>query len=208
MGLLARLFGLEGTPQDAAGDADASEVSPGDRPPPRDAPASSVLAPGYLEARERTLRLSPVDLGVDQAGGPVVGGVVMDLGTASGIVTLVALRAGTAAIHRSDGTSTSSATDPGVVAATAALLAQAEADRELFEVSDDTALPDIGYAAVRLLTSDGPRVAAAAQGALSLRRRQAWRVYAAAHEVLAALDRLERQAPQDVAGGGSVSPRP
>ena len=77
---------------------------------------------------------------MDQAGGPVVGGVVMDLGTASGIVTLVALRAGTAAIHRSDGTSTCSATDPGVVAATAALLAQAEADRELFEVSDDPAV--------------------------------------------------------------------
>lgn len=113
----------------------------------------------YLQLRNRTLSLSPEDVGIAPSiEAPHVWGVVMETGYPVGSATLVSLADGTTSLYFSTGGGLLGRGDyPPVAEASRAFVEEAEAHHSELPLTSDHPLPGVGQVRFIILTYTGMR---------------------------------------------------
>jgi hypothetical protein len=164
-----------------AAPAEAAASSTGAAPP---AAASDV----FHELRDRLLRATPEELGIDLGAEEEAWGVVMEIGYPEGVATVVALHDGNASLYLSTGGGVIGGVSHDAVRAAAVRFVEAvERDLSRFRALEDAPLPPPGRVRFVALTRAGPLMAEAPESELQRRERGLGRLYRYGQDVLTEL---------------------
>lgn len=156
--------------------------------PARQKPDPAVMA----GLRERALAVEPATLDAAPTTQlPRVFGVLMETGFEEATATLVALADGTVSLYFSNGGGVLGAGEHEAVrAAAAALLASAEAHRDLLAPAAQTPLPGVGRVCFYLRCFDGTHAAEAAEADLGQPGHPLSALFLAGHRVITEMRRM------------------
>lgn len=141
--------------------------------------------------RDSVFRLQPQDIGLDDANGPQVWGVVMESGFPRLALSLVALADGSVSIYMSDGGSIiGCGLEPEVRLAAGRMTAIAQQFADVFPVTQETPPPTSGMTHFYLLTRAGLRRAEMPSARLDEDGSELAKLYWAGHRLIEIVETL------------------